>query len=1004
MTPMARASSSPQVVDGTPNREDKYSRRQSEPLEPMNQSERTPTDAEVEDELRDWHFRKIMPMPSPPSSAEESASPSSQPSPPMVITPPPSFSPPQSLSSLVTRLEEPSAAQHQPPLRLAVVTRLRLEEPSAQQPPLRSPLVTRLEEPSAQPQPPLRLAVVVVRGEKNMDPPGISPPKGDSEQIIPGTFNRTRPVQQGQHGSQRESSSATQVDNDSRLGEDNSSNIYGIGIDDSSRSNDGSRRNSTRSSVSSSSTRTKKHHNKKENSFHSQDYTGRNSTNTSSSSSTRKKKHQNKKKAPDAASTSSNEKTPSGKKEEQSQNKDSSPSSVSTASAASSSHSNNKKHKKKSKHASGHVASNKNEKNSKSTNDVSNKAPVSATSKPGDDVSCSTQVSSDEFMSKKKIIFDDKSSNRFRISDSYSMENNGGRPSGTGSNPSKEHPASRIEAIHRKEQIQREEIDSSTPKGDKANGTSRKIGSSSIFGSTTSALRRCLKSYKPGKRRQTNQGKDEQKKDMKKNPYSLDEKTSNVSGPILISSIERHDICITPNSSPHAMEHHDGFIPDPPALVLMTPHSTKKTDLLSSLNSSSHLSSLNSSSQHNSLLSISEHDVLRESLLSISEHGVLRERDFLKHSSHSDGEAIRGKDGMKYSAHSEGTGITSMTSMSTFDSHPRSPNILGSSNSERRFKLPTIPLPAHQEGSSDMDSASISSIMTNYSNIHRTPMALKSLASKSLTGNAFAINDDTTCILNLPWSHEEGDDDIDPDKRIHGKYSGPVNNDFLQPHGEGALVIQDGNGSLTFYGRWSSGKLISRLSAEPEREFRSPSIEGSRGSSHDEISTTPRKSSNFQQSQRTLEHTRISSSSHDVNDSNKGVDIKYIMNKSGKPKNIESEYTLGEGCRSPMEMIIHRSDKKAIQSTALLKKWDQAFVKRSNGLWTAAVMIDRALQPKNISKRHRRDRGPWFTVWEIDPHSMDLEENMLFAINGDGATKIISRKRWGKHVRRIKDH
>ena len=33
---------------------------------------------------------------------------------------------------------------------------------------------------------------------------------------------------------------------------------------------------------------------------------------------------------------------------------------------------------------------------------------------------------------------------------------------------------------------------------------------------------------------------------------------------------------------------------------------------------------------------------------------------------------------------------------------------------------------------------------------------------------------------------------------------------------------------------------------------------------------------------------------------------------------------------------------------------------------------------------------------------MELEESMLFAVDGEGATKIIHRRAWGKYVRRIK--
>lgn len=246
-----------------------------------------------------------------------------------------------------------------------------------------------------------------------------------------------------------------------------------------------------------------------------------------------------------------------------------------------------------------------------------------------------------------------------------------------------------------------------------------------------------------------------------------------------------------------------------------------------------------------------------------------------------------------------------------------------------------------------------------------------------------------------------------PQKKIQGKYSGPVNN-FIKPHGEGALVIPNGNNDfLTFYGRWNNGKLVSRLSAEPEGdECRSASIEGSRGSNDD---PSPENSPIFEQSHQELAHNTTNSGtlSHDVVDTTeKGVDIKYVINKRRKPKNaadkhcLPTKYAMGDACRTPMDMITHRSNKKAIQSTSLLSKWDQAFVKRSNGLWTFAVLIDRSLQQKNTPKHGPHGHASWSTVWEIDPRSMELEECMLFAINGDGATKIINKKSWGKFVRR----
>jgi hypothetical protein len=98
-------------------------------------------------------------------------------------------------------------------------------------------------------------------------------------------------------------------------------------------------------------------------------------------------------------------------------------------------------------------------------------------------------------------------------------------------------------------------------------------------------------------------------------------------------------------------------------------------------------------------------------------------------------------------------------------------------------------------------------------------------------------------------------------------------------------------------------------------------------------------------------------------------------------------------------MIICRSNHKATESASRLKKWDGAFVKRSCGAWTYAVLIERALQPLAVTKK-RHEYFYWATVWEVDPRD-EMEESMLFAIDGDGSTKIIPRRAWAKYVRRI---
>ena len=61
---------------------------------------------------------------------------------------------------------------------------------------------------------------------------------------------------------------------------------------------------------------------------------------------------------------------------------------------------------------------------------------------------------------------------------------------------------------------------------------------------------------------------------------------------------------------------------------------------------------------------------------------------------------------------------------------------------------------------------------------------------------------------------------------------------------------------------------------------------------------------------------------------------KHSFNRSSSRQHPHKQkYTLGEVARSPSHMVIYRSKEKAIQSASRLNKYDQAFIKRSNGLW-----------------------------------------------------------------------
>eukprot|EP00581_Thalassiosira_minuscula_P032755 CAMPEP_0183785380 /NCGR_PEP_ID=MMETSP0739-20130205/66475_1 /TAXON_ID=385413 /ORGANISM="Thalassiosira miniscula, Strain CCMP1093" /LENGTH=695 /DNA_ID=CAMNT_0026029383 /DNA_START=248 /DNA_END=2332 /DNA_ORIENTATION=- len=104
------------------------------------------------------------------------------------------------------------------------------------------------------------------------------------------------------------------------------------------------------------------------------------------------------------------------------------------------------------------------------------------------------------------------------------------------------------------------------------------------------------------------------------------------------------------------------------------------------------------------------------------------------------------------------------------------------------------------------------------------------------------------------------------------------------------------------------------------------------------------------------------------------------------------KYTLGEKARSTRDMVICSSRDEAIHSASLLEKKELAFLKRSNGEWSCAILADRSLQP--ISAAGSRARWHAEDDFTAAVNSANCEECMLFVINTDGATKIIKKKHW----------
>ena len=94
-------------------------------------------------------------------------------------------------------------------------------------------------------------------------------------------------------------------------------------------------------------------------------------------------------------------------------------------------------------------------------------------------------------------------------------------------------------------------------------------------------------------------------------------------------------------------------------------------------------------------------------------------------------------------------------------------------------------------------------------------------------------------------------------------------------------------------------------------------------------------------------------------------------------------------------MVILRDVDEAVRSAARLAKFDRAFLKRSNGLWTCATLVDRAPQPVGAKT--------WVAARELNgAWDAPQEDAMLFAIDEDGATKIVRERQWGRYVRRLR--
>ena len=95
------------------------------------------------------------------------------------------------------------------------------------------------------------------------------------------------------------------------------------------------------------------------------------------------------------------------------------------------------------------------------------------------------------------------------------------------------------------------------------------------------------------------------------------------------------------------------------------------------------------------------------------------------------------------------------------------------------------------------------------------------------------------------------------------------------------------------------------------------------------------------------------------------------LSQEDQCKGFREHYDLGDAIRSPSHMINEPISEQATKAVDVLRKHDFAFVKRSDGSYSYAILAYRS------------------------------EESMTFVMNGSGSTKMISKRHWSKLIRLV---
>ena len=103
-------------------------------------------------------------------------------------------------------------------------------------------------------------------------------------------------------------------------------------------------------------------------------------------------------------------------------------------------------------------------------------------------------------------------------------------------------------------------------------------------------------------------------------------------------------------------------------------------------------------------------------------------------------------------------------------------------------------------------------------------------------------------------------------------------------------------------------------------------------------------------------------------------------------KGFRPDYVLGESSRHTSHMIVPQDDTHAITLVNTLSKHDFAWVKRSNGKYSYAILAYRTSSTDNDDKDGNNNKG----------------EGMAFVMDELGSTKMIRKKYWCEYVRLVR--